>query len=189
MLYGGGSPGLVNIQGKSHKTAHTELGFNTGNRNLKEGYLDSTGQIADSDWNYRLLGKATENDDQPHTTRYENYLVAPSVTGSRTAKRVLRLMHWRKTPRACLHPTRCRLLICARNMPTAGIMPGMSGAVSNSVSGCWATALNMSLTVAGALTRKHGTLMSTPTSAAFMPRGRGARSTSLTGLLTPRMKI
>lgn len=82
VLYGGGSPGgLVNIQGKKpQKTAHTELGFNTGNRNLKEGYLDSTGQIADSDWNYRLLGKATENDDQPHTTRYENYLVAPSVT-------------------------------------------------------------------------------------------------------------
>lgn len=82
VLYGGDSPGgLVNIQGKMpQKEAKTELGFNTGNRNLKEGYLDSTGQITDSDWNYRLLGKATENDDQPHTTRYENYLVAPSVT-------------------------------------------------------------------------------------------------------------
>ncbi|MGR5945918.1 TonB-dependent siderophore receptor [Enterobacter sp. C4G1] len=82
VLYGGGSPGgLVNIQGKMpQKEAKTELGFTTGNRNLKEGYLDSTGQLADSDWNYRLLGKATENDDQPHTTRYENYLVAPSVT-------------------------------------------------------------------------------------------------------------
>jgi iron complex outermembrane receptor protein len=82
VLYGGGSPGgLVNIQGKMpQKEAKTELGLTTGNRNLKEGYLDSTGQIADSDWNYRLLGKATENDDQPHTTRYENYLVAPSVT-------------------------------------------------------------------------------------------------------------
>ncbi|WP_297120503.1 TonB-dependent siderophore receptor [uncultured Enterobacter sp.] len=82
VLYGGGSPGgLVNIQSKKpQKAAKTELGFTTGNRNLKEGYLDSTGQIADSDWSYRLLGKATENDDQPHTTRYENYLVAPSVT-------------------------------------------------------------------------------------------------------------
>ncbi|MDY1038273.1 TonB-dependent siderophore receptor [Lelliottia sp. CFBP8978] len=82
VLYGGGSPGgLVNIQGKKpQKTPHTEVGFNTGTRNLKEGYLDSTGQIADSDWNYRLLGKAVEGDDQPHTTRTENYLVAPSVT-------------------------------------------------------------------------------------------------------------
>lgn len=82
VLYGGGSPGgLVNIQSKKpQKASRTEVGFNTGTRNLKEGYLDSTGQIADSDWNYRLLGKATENDDQPHTTRYENYLVAPSVT-------------------------------------------------------------------------------------------------------------
>ena len=82
VLYGGGSPGgLVNIQSKKpQREARTEFGFNTGNRNLKEGYLDSTGQIANSDWNYRLLGKATENDDQPHTTRYENYLVAPSVT-------------------------------------------------------------------------------------------------------------
>ncbi|MBW8246248.1 TonB-dependent siderophore receptor [Enterobacter mori] len=82
VLYGGGSPGgLVNIQSKKpQKASRTEVGFNTGTRNLNEGYLDSTGQIADSDWNYRLLGKATENDDQPHTTRYENYLVAPSVT-------------------------------------------------------------------------------------------------------------
>ena len=82
VLYGGGSPGgLVNIQSKKpQKEAKTELGFNTGNRNLKEGYLDSTGQIANSDWNYRLLGKATESDEQSHTTRYENYLVAPSVT-------------------------------------------------------------------------------------------------------------
>jgi len=81
VLYGGGSPGgLVNIQSKKpQKEAKTELGFNTGNRNLKEGYLDSTGQIANSDWNYRLLGKATESDEQAHTTRYENYLVAPSV--------------------------------------------------------------------------------------------------------------
>lgn len=82
VLYGGGSPGgLVNIQSKKpQKEPKTELGFNTGNRNLKEGYLDSTGQIATSDWNYRLLGKATESDEQAHTTRYENYLVAPSVT-------------------------------------------------------------------------------------------------------------
>ncbi|MCU2452535.1 TonB-dependent siderophore receptor [Enterobacter hormaechei subsp. hoffmannii] len=82
VLYGGGSPGgLVNIQSKKpQKEAKTELGFDTGNRNLKEGYLDSTGQIANSDWNYRLLGKATESDEQAHTTRYENSLVAPSVT-------------------------------------------------------------------------------------------------------------
>lgn len=82
VLYGSGSPGgLVNIQGKKpQNTPRTEVGFNTGTRNLKEGYLDSTGRIADSDWSYRLLGKATEGDDQPHTTRYEDYLVAPSVT-------------------------------------------------------------------------------------------------------------
>lgn len=93
VLYGGGSPGgLVNIQGKKpQKEAKTELGFSTGNRNLKEGYLDSTGQIADSDWNYRLLGKATESDDQPHTTRYENYLVAPSVTWQPDSKTRLTL--------------------------------------------------------------------------------------------------
>lgn len=82
VLYGSGSPGgLVNIQGKKPQTTpRTEVGFNTGTRNLKEGYLDSTGRVADSDWSYRLLGKATEGDDQPHTTRYEDYLVAPSVT-------------------------------------------------------------------------------------------------------------
>lgn len=93
VLYGGGSPGgLVNIQSKKpQREARTEFGFNTGNRNLKEGYLDSTGQIANSDWNYRLLGKATENDGQPHTTRYENYLVAPSVTWQPDSKTRLTL--------------------------------------------------------------------------------------------------
>ncbi|AGB77852.1 TonB-dependent siderophore receptor [Enterobacteriaceae bacterium strain FGI 57] len=82
VLYGNGSPGgLVNIQGKKPQNEQrTEVGFNTGTRNLKEGYLDSTGRILDSDWSYRLLGKAREGDDQPHTTRYEDYLVAPSVT-------------------------------------------------------------------------------------------------------------
>lgn len=93
VLYGGGSPGgLVNIQGKKpQKEQHTEVGFTTGTRNLKEGYLDSTGQIADSDWNYRLLGKATEGDDQPHTTRTENYLVALSVTWQPDSKTRLTL--------------------------------------------------------------------------------------------------
>ncbi|WP_449545310.1 TonB-dependent siderophore receptor [Lelliottia amnigena] len=93
VLYGGGSPGgLVNIQGKKpQKEQHTKVGFTTGTRNLKEGYLDSTGQIADSDWNYRLLGKATEGDDQPHTTRTENYLVAPSVTWQPDSKTRLTL--------------------------------------------------------------------------------------------------
>lgn len=93
VLYGGGSPGgLVNIQGKKpQKDQHTEVGVNTGTRNLKEGYLDSTGQIADSDWNYRLLGKAIEGDDQPHTTRTENYLVAPSVTWQPDSKTRLTL--------------------------------------------------------------------------------------------------
>ena len=54
VLYGSGSPGgLVNIQGKKPQTTpRTEVGFNTGTRNLKEGYLDSTGRLADSDWNY-----------------------------------------------------------------------------------------------------------------------------------------
>ena len=82
VLYGNGSPGgLVNIQGKTPQAEQkTELGVMTGTRNLKEGYLDATGNIRDSDWNYRLLGKATEGNDQPYTTRYEDYLLAPSVS-------------------------------------------------------------------------------------------------------------
>ncbi len=93
VLYGNGSPGgLVNIQGKKPQAQqHTEVGFNTGTRNLKEGYLDSTGKISDSDWNYRLLGKATEGDDQPRTTRYEDYLLAPSVTWQPDSKTRLTL--------------------------------------------------------------------------------------------------
>ncbi|PWW11726.1 TonB-dependent siderophore receptor [Mangrovibacter plantisponsor] len=82
VLYGNASPGgLVNIQSKMpEKTPHNEIGFNTGNRNLKEGWLDSTGQIANSDWAYRLIGKASEGDDQARTTKHESYLIAPSAT-------------------------------------------------------------------------------------------------------------
>ncbi|MFS2224639.1 TonB-dependent siderophore receptor [Pantoea sp. B65] len=82
VLYGNASPGgLVNIQGKTpQKQQSTEMGFNTGNRSLREGYLDSTGQIADSDWNYRFIGKASAGDDQPQTTKHESYLIAPSVS-------------------------------------------------------------------------------------------------------------
>lgn len=82
VLYGNASPGgLVNIVGKkplSHSS--TRLGVTTGNRGLKEGYLDSTGPIADSNWNYRLAGKGSEGRDQPVTTKHESYLIAPSVS-------------------------------------------------------------------------------------------------------------
>lgn len=82
VLYGNGSPGgLVNIQSKKpQREQQTEMGFNTGSRNLREGYIDSTGAIADSDWSYRFIGKASAGDDQPHSTQSENYLLAPSVT-------------------------------------------------------------------------------------------------------------
>lgn len=82
VLYGNASPGgLVNIQGKKpQKDPHTDIGFTTGNRSLKEGYIDSTGPIADSDWQYRFIGKGSEGNDQAVTTKQESYLVAPSVT-------------------------------------------------------------------------------------------------------------
>lgn len=82
VLYGNGSPGgLVNIQGKKpQREQKTEVGFNSGSRNLREGYIDSTGAIADSDWSYRFIGKASAGNDQPHTTKSENYLLAPSLT-------------------------------------------------------------------------------------------------------------
>ncbi|MBJ3817036.1 TonB-dependent siderophore receptor [Shimwellia pseudoproteus] len=82
VLYGNASPGgLVNIQSKQPQaTAATEFGFTTGTRNLREGYLDSTGPIEGSDWRYRMIAKASAGDDQPHTRKSENYLLAPSLT-------------------------------------------------------------------------------------------------------------
>ncbi|WP_029684945.1 TonB-dependent siderophore receptor [Tatumella saanichensis] len=81
VLYGNASPGgLVNIQGKMpQSTAHTEVGVMTGNRQLREGYIDSTGRLAQSDWSYRLIAKGSAGQDQAVTTRHESYLVAPSV--------------------------------------------------------------------------------------------------------------
>lgn len=82
VLYGNASPGgLVNIQGKKPQSVQsTDAGFTTGNRGLKEGYMDSTGPIADSDWDYRLIAKGSEGNDQAVTTKHESYLIAPSVS-------------------------------------------------------------------------------------------------------------
>lgn len=82
VLYGNASPGgLVNIQGKQPQSQQsTDIGFTTGNRSLKEGYIDSTGRIADSNWDYRLIAKGSEGNDQAVTTKHESYLIAPSVS-------------------------------------------------------------------------------------------------------------
>jgi iron complex outermembrane receptor protein len=190
VLYGGGSPGgLVNIQGKMpQKEAKTELGLATGNRNLKEGYLDSTGQIADSDWNYRLLGKATENDDQPHTTRYENYLVAPSVTwqpDSNTRLTIDALAQ--NTP--SLSPSNPLPLAYLRS-EYAGRRDYAGDEWSGFKQRQWMldTTSNMRLTVAGASARKCVISMWIRISAAPIPPDREVKCMSLTASPIPRMK-
>lgn len=101
VLYGSASPGgLVNIVGKKpQQEQKTEVGFNTGNRALKEGYFDSTGQIAASDWLYRFIGKASERNDQPYTTKNESYLLAPSAVWHASDKTTLTLEAlWQNQP-------------------------------------------------------------------------------------------
>lgn len=81
VLYGNASPGgIVNlISKKPEESQNTDLEFNTSNQNRREGKIDSTGRIGDSDVTYRFVGLASARDGQAKTTHEERYLLAPSL--------------------------------------------------------------------------------------------------------------
>lgn len=80
-LYGYGSPGgIVNQVAKvpSATTAH-QVRLRTGNQNLKEVALDSTGALSDN-INYRLVALGRQKDGQMVETQEERLLVNPSFS-------------------------------------------------------------------------------------------------------------
>lgn len=81
VLYGAMPPGgMVNMIAKSpQKESSTNVGVATGSRNLMEASIDSTGQIGDSDFNYRFIALARKQDGQVNHTEEERYVIAPSI--------------------------------------------------------------------------------------------------------------
>lgn len=81
VLYGNMPPGgMVNIIAKSpqKQSAHS-VGVSAGTNNLQQAKFDSTGQIGDSDFTYRIVGLARKKDGQVDTSKEERYVIAPSL--------------------------------------------------------------------------------------------------------------
>lgn len=81
VLYGAMPPGgMVNLIAKSpQQESHTEIGVAIGSNNSKEFSIDSAGKIADSDFSYRFIGLARQQDTQTTMSGNERYAVAPSI--------------------------------------------------------------------------------------------------------------
>ncbi|WP_018692709.1 TonB-dependent siderophore receptor [Algicola sagamiensis] len=82
VLYGNAAPGgMINLAPKEpqQESQHT-LQVRTGNRNLREFGVDSTGQIGDSDFSYRVTSLYHERDSQAATSENQRYFLAPSLT-------------------------------------------------------------------------------------------------------------
>lgn len=81
VLYGAMPPGgMVNLIGKTPQTENkTTIGASVGTDDLKEFSIDSTGQIGDSNFNYRLIGLARQYDTQTSLSGNERYVIAPSI--------------------------------------------------------------------------------------------------------------
>lgn len=57
----------------------TKVGVSTGSRNLMEASIDTTGQLGDSDFSYRLVALARKQDSQVDHAEEERYVIAPSL--------------------------------------------------------------------------------------------------------------
>ena len=81
VLYGSMPPGgMVNIIAKNpQQQQSTSVGVTTGSRNLLEASVDTSGQISDSDFSYRLVALARKQDSQVDGAEEERYVLAPSL--------------------------------------------------------------------------------------------------------------
>ncbi|WP_047043906.1 TonB-dependent siderophore receptor [Vibrio mexicanus] len=81
VLYGAMPPGgMVNMIAKTpQKESSTEVIAASGSRNLVEFSIDSTGQIGDGPFSYRIIGLARQRDGQVDHTKEERYVFAPSL--------------------------------------------------------------------------------------------------------------
>ncbi|PMO04541.1 ligand-gated channel protein [Vibrio splendidus] len=81
VLYGSMPPGgMVNMIAKApQEDGSTKVGVSTGPRNLMEASIDTSGQLGDSDFSYRLVALARKQDSQVDNAEEERYVIAPSL--------------------------------------------------------------------------------------------------------------
>ncbi|PMN00750.1 ligand-gated channel protein [Vibrio splendidus] len=81
VLYGSMPPGgMVNMIAKApQEDGSTKVGVSTGSRNLMEASIDTSGQLGDSDFLYRLVALARKQDSQVDNAEEERYVIAPSL--------------------------------------------------------------------------------------------------------------
>ncbi|OEF87345.1 TonB-dependent siderophore receptor [Vibrio splendidus] len=81
VLYGSMPPGgMVNMIAKApQEDWSTKVGVSTGSRNLMEASIDTSGQLGDSDFSYRLVALARKQESQVDNAEEERYVIAPSL--------------------------------------------------------------------------------------------------------------
>ncbi|MGD1467267.1 TonB-dependent siderophore receptor [Vibrio harveyi] len=108
VLYGNIPPGgMVNIIAKTPQSepANT-VSVRTGTNSLKEVNFDTTGQIGDSNVNYRIVGMAKQRDGQAETSEDERYLIAPSFDWQATDNTLVNVnVYYQNDPSAGIYTT------------------------------------------------------------------------------------
>lgn len=103
VLYGAMPPGgMVNLIAKSpQQQSHTKIGVAIGTDNLKEFSIDSAGKIGDSDFNYRFVGLARQQDTLTSVAANERYVIAPSIDWNINDKTLLNVnLYYQNDPQA-----------------------------------------------------------------------------------------
>lgn len=108
VLYGNIPPGgMVNIIAKTPQSepANT-VSVSTGTNSLREVNFDTTGQIGDSNVNYRIVGMAKQRDGQAETSEDERYLIAPSFDWQATDNTLVNVnVYYQNDPSAGIYTT------------------------------------------------------------------------------------
>ncbi|MCG9775006.1 TonB-dependent receptor plug domain-containing protein, partial [Vibrio diabolicus] len=108
VLYGNIPPGgMVNIIAKSpQSTPSHSVSISTGTNSLKELTFDTTGQIGDSNVDYRIIGLAKQRDGQADTSEDERYVLAPSFNWQATESTLVNVnVYYQNDPSAGIYTT------------------------------------------------------------------------------------
>ena len=108
VLYGSMPPGgLVNLIAKSPSTeSYNSISASLGNQVLKEVSFESTGQIADSDLSYSVVGLVRDKDGQAVTSEEERRVFAPSIDWQVSDRTLINFnMYYQDDPSAGIYNT------------------------------------------------------------------------------------
>ncbi|MGR5361963.1 TonB-dependent siderophore receptor [Vibrio mediterranei] len=127
VLYGAMPPGgMVNLVAKRPTQERaTDISVAGGSHAHKEFTIDSRGQIGDSNFNYRFLGKALKRDGMADTSEEERYLIAPSVDWNVSDKTLVNFnAYYQNDPKAGIYTS----------MPGYGtVLPNPNGDLSKNL--------------------------------------------------------